>query len=1406
MKKCKILAVMLSVSIAMSQISPMAVMAAEYENGRQISSTVTAETDWVNGEWNWGDDADRIDNDSVMWWGDAEVVTYSDEEAVSDGDDITLYEMEAEDGADDSDEAEVLSETAAENETAERPAPGTTVRYNDQITYVVNDDGETCSVGCTSQGVSGTVEIPSELDGLTVTEIAAGGFANCNNLEQVILPDTLTTIGASAFCSAGLTELNIPASVTKIDFDADLMQQNGGPTLGCPILQAINVDADNTEYKSVDGVLFNHNQTTLLAYPAVRLGAYDLPEGVTTIGTFAFYFSGLVPYLNGIDESSAFSIHSLPETLEEIGAGAFYLSSLSSITISENVRNISGDPLTNDMPSFLLCPFLQEINVAEENTAFTSSDGVLYNKDMTYLLQYPIGSQMTEYEMPDSVRAISAGAFDEMTLKDNGIESKLEKLKCSSNLEFIARAAFAENYNLKEIELPVTLKTVADYAFDGTTALTDVYYGGTENDKNQISIGNSNTNLLNATWHYKEPETIPDGVSWKLEDGVLTVSGKGAMDDYSYQGQTAPWYNDRDKIKKICVEEGVTSIGDCAFYNIPGEFTVELPESLTRIGYGAFLNCSNLWAIQIPENVSYIGERSFENCDRATLLFKTSELPKVLYPGWNGSDDKTAQTVVNVSEAGETEDGFMYYLTGDGYAGVYRYLGKEGMLTIPDTIENLPVKKISTAAFMGNSGICDVTIPDTVEVIDYHAFYGCSDLYRVYMPKNLVSIGESAFENCKALLDIELYDKVEEIGESAFAKCAEITSVTVPNGVTELKNSVFSGCTSLQDVTLSENITTIDKYAFSNCSSLKKISLPESLQKIDYQAFKNTGLKSINIPKNVTYCDTAFENCDDLKFVQIDSPYIAKNVGTNDDTSHMVVAEYLCKYADTVIFPTSVEEVSTYIIENFTNVMDVKNHSGDYKVYSNHEHDWNPEEWDGEPELGYEECVRDGYVRSTCLICDLEMVEWRSAHLMSGDWTVTKEATCTENGEKVRECVDCGYIESEIIPATGHHFVDGKCTNCGKTEGIEGTCGEQLTWTLQNDGLLTISGSGKMTNYTSIKSVPWYDYVGQIKKVVIEKGVTSIGNFAFYGLKDIQKVTVPKGVEIIGDYAFKGCTGLENIELPKGLWKIGESAFYGCQALKAVNMPDTITVMGAYAFKGCSSVESVHISKELYGINESAFYGCQSLKQITIPEGIKRIDGYVFKNCSGLQTVELPSTLAKLGESAFYGCSSVTELTIPANVTVINGYTFKNCTSLKAIQLPENLTSVGEAAFYGCTGLAEITIPDSVTKINGYAFKNCTGLSDIQLSEKLETIGESAFYGCTGLTEVTIPQQVKKINGYAFARSTSLKKINFTGDAPAIDSYAFSKVTADAKYPADNTTWTADKRQNYGGKLTWSEK
>ena len=92
-----------------------------------------------------------------------------------------------------------------------------------------------------------------------------------------------------------------------------------------------------------------------------------------------------------------------------------------------------------------------------------------------------------------------------------------------------------------------------------------------------------------------------------------------------------------------------------------------------------------------------------------------------------------------------------------------------------------------------------------------------------------------------------------------------------------------------------------------------------------------------------------------------------------------------------------------------------------------------------------------------------------------------------------------------------------------------------------------------MKNYSSSKSVPWYEYIDQIKQVVIEKGVTSIGNFAFYGLTEIKEISLPKGMEIIGDYAFKGCTALEKAELPKNLWKIGESAFYECVSLKEIN-------------------------------------------------------------------------------------------------------------------------------------------------------------------------------------------------------------------------------------------------------------
>ena len=121
------------------------------------------------------------------------------------------------------------------------------------------------------------------------------------------------------------------------------------------------------------------------------------------------------------------------------------------------------------------------------------------------------------------------------------------------------------------------------------------------------------------------------------------------------------------------------------------------------------------------------------------------------------------------------------------------------------------------------------------------------------------------------------------------------------------------------------------------------------------------------------------------------------------------------------------------------------------------------------------------------------------------------------------------------------------------------------------------------------------------------------------------------------------------------------------------------------------------------------------------------------------------------------------------------------------------------------TNLTEVTLPDSVTSIGAYAWKNCTGLEKITLPAKLTKIGDSAFYGCAKLTEIVMPETVNKIGDYAFSRCSALKKIAFKGDAPEIAEHAFNKVTADVSYGTKNSTWTEEKKQNYGGTLTWSE-
>ena len=275
-----------------------------------------------------------------------------------------------------------------------------------------------------------------------------------------------------------------------------------------------------------------------------------------------------------------------------------------------------------------------------------------------------------------------------------------------------------------------------------------------------------------------------------------------------------------------------------------------------------------------------------------------------------------------------------------------------------------------------------------------------------------------------------------------------------------------------------------------------------------------------------------------------------------------------------------------------------------------------------------------------------------------------------------------------------------------------GTYGRNLTWTLDSEGTLTISGQGKMPD-SYYYSLPWYSKMDSIKTVCIDSGVTSIGNDALYGCTGLTSITIPDSVTSIGSAVFNKCSKLKSIEIPNSVTSIGNGAFNGCTSLTSITIPNSMTSIGSHVFAGCTGLTSVTIPDSVTSIGDGAFYGCTGLTSVTIPDSVTSIGSYAFISCAGLTSVTIPSSVTSIGEFAFGRCTGLTSITIP-----------------------DSVTNIGICAFYGCTGLTSITIPDSVASISEDMFSGCTGLTSVTIPDSVADIGENAFSGCSNIETV----------------------------------------------------------------------
>lgn len=656
------------------------------------------------------------------------------------------------------------------------------------------------------------------------------------------------------------------------------------------------------------------------------------------------------------------------------------------------------------------------------------------------------------------------------------------------------------------------------------------------------------------------------------------------------------------------------------------------------------------------------------------------------------------------ASAGTTSDGLIYSIESDRITitGCAWSLGVD--VYVPLFIEGLPVRAIGTSAFIYQTYVTSITLPDSIESIGASAFQGCSKLANISLGNGLRSLGDHAFSDCSKLTTLELPSGVNAIGASAFAGCTILSSVNIPSGVTNIGERTFSGCNALTSLTLPSGVTSIGQSAFSGCTLLASVNLPDHVASIGDSAFlRCSSLSCVSVPEGVTSIGgNTFSGCTNLKSASL--PTSVTSIGFS--------AFHGCISLESV----NISEGVTSIGNNAFSNSGLKSVTIPGSIAGG---------------MTYVSSIFEGCTGLT------------SAVLSPG---------ITFIGEDLFR--DCTSLATVSIPATVTDILSNAFSGCTSLKsanlpsGLTNICSNAFYQT----GLMSISIPA------SVKTI-WgnaFNGCANLTSLTLSNGIASIRDNAFAGCTKLTGVTIPASLTTTGVGIFSGCSGMTGVTFSPGLTSIGTNMFENCEKLASVTFPSSVTNIGNKAFFGCGSLTSVSVPGTVKSIGGWVFENCTNLASVTLFYGIEIIGEGMFNGCPKLTTITLPESLTTFG--GLRGNIYITSLALPSSITSIGDYAFSYCTALQNITIPSSVTSIGEYAFQYCTALQAITVPGSVTTIGKRAFYNCDSLASINLSVGLASIGNTAFSGCGNLTSIYIPKGVTYVGNSMFYECYKLTK------------------------------------------------